>query len=93
MTKEKVQATIYQIKQILNKADQKESWVGEIDKQIEDLVSGDPNTFQSIGEKLIETEKAVSKLNLKSDLVGKVLVLLRPPEPPEQFAENVQKVD
>ncbi len=90
LKKEKVQATIYQINQILNKANQEENWVGEIEKQIEDLVSGDPNTFQSVGEKLIETEKAVSKLNLKSDLVGKVLVLLRPPK---QVAENVQKVD
>ncbi len=90
LTKEKVQATIYQIKQILIEANQKESWVGEIEKQIEDLVSGDPNTFQSVGEKLIQTEKAVSKLNLKSDLVEKVLDLL---SKPIQVAENVQKVD
>ena len=88
LTKEKVQATIYQIKQILNKADQEESWFGEIEKQIEDLVSGDPNTFQSIGEKLIETEKAVSKLNLESDLKQVVLDLLREPI---QFPEQVQK--
>ena len=88
LTKEKVKATICQIKQILNKADQKESWVGEIEKQIEDLVSGDPNSFQSVGEKLIETEKAVSKLNLKSDLVKEVLDLLRQPI---HFPEKVQK--
>ena len=37
---------------------------------------------------MIETEKAVSKLNLKSDLVGKVLVLLRKPI---QFPEKIQK--
>ena len=42
---------------------------------------------------MIETEKAVSKLNQKSDLVKKVLDVLRPPEPPKQSAENVQKVD
>ena len=52
------------------------------------MVSGDPNTFQSIGEKLIETEKAVSKLNPKSDLVKKVLDVLREPI---HFPEKVQK--
>ncbi len=54
------------------------------------MVSGDPNTFQSVGEKLIETEKAVSKLNLKSNLVKKVLDLLRKPI---QFPEKIQKDD
>ena len=52
------------------------------------MVSGDPNTFQSNGEKLIETEKADSKLNLQSDLKQVVSDLLREPI---QFPEQVQK--